>query len=138
LAVGKAGITDDSTSVRGVHAFIRAYGVGRRAAAHESMGIDTIRLVTMRSGYDGLRRAQEGGIVGDDRRPDIRFEVLEATPCGARQAISMLEARDASFDAGAEVAQLRVAAWPVALLMALPSRCCRRASSSSRLRKKAS
>lgn len=55
-------------------------------------------------GLGRVEAGEENEVIGHDRGPDISFEVIEAAPGTTRQAVGALEARDAGFDAGAEVA----------------------------------
>lgn len=57
-----------------------------------------------RVGSGRLEASEEDEVVGHDRGPDIGLEVVKPAPGAACQAVSPFEARDASFDAGAEVA----------------------------------
>src|SRR5262245_1341862 len=59
-------------------------------------------------GSGRLEAREEPEVVGHDRGPDVGLEVIKAAPGATRQAVSALEARDASFDAGTEVAQLAI------------------------------
>ena len=55
-----------------------------------------------------LEAYQQGKVVGNDRRPDVCFEVIEPAPGAARETKSPFQAGYVGLDAGSEVFQLVV------------------------------
>src|SRR6266851_9888644 len=55
-----------------------------------------------------LEAYEQGEVVGNDRRPDVCFEVIEPTPGAARETKSPFQAGYVGLDAGSEVVQLAV------------------------------
>src|SRR6266852_6941343 len=60
-----------------------------------------------------LEAYEQDEIVGNDRRPDVCFEVIEPAPGAARETKSPFQAGYVSLDAGTEV--FRLAVHPAAL-----------------------